>query len=53
MAMFEFAVAMRMVVVQSLRFAVENVVAVDVRVPGCPPTPLALMRGILAAVNRT
>jgi Ni,Fe-hydrogenase III small subunit len=32
--------------------AVENVVAVDVRVPGCPPTPLALMRGILAAVNR-
>jgi Ni,Fe-hydrogenase III small subunit len=32
--------------------AVENVVAVDVRVPGCPPTPLALMEGILAAVNR-
>ena len=32
--------------------AVENVVAVDIRVPGCPPTPLALMHGILAAVNR-
>jgi Ni,Fe-hydrogenase III small subunit len=31
---------------------VENVVAVDVRVPGCPPTPLALMQGILAAVKR-
>jgi Ni,Fe-hydrogenase III small subunit len=32
--------------------AVDNVVAVDVRVPGCPPTPLALMQGILAAVKR-
>jgi Ni,Fe-hydrogenase III small subunit len=32
--------------------AVENVVAVDVRIPGCPPTPLALMQGILAAVKR-
>jgi Ni,Fe-hydrogenase III small subunit len=32
--------------------AVENVVAVDVRVPGCPPTPTALMQGILAAVKR-
>ncbi|MBU1237696.1 MAG: formate hydrogenlyase [Gammaproteobacteria bacterium] len=31
---------------------VENVVAVDVRVPGCPPTPIALMEGILAAVKR-
>ncbi len=31
---------------------VENVVAVDVRVPGCPPTPTALMQGILAAVKR-
>jgi Ni,Fe-hydrogenase III small subunit len=31
---------------------VENVVAVDVRVPGCPPTPIALMQGILAAVKR-
>jgi Ni,Fe-hydrogenase III small subunit len=32
--------------------AVENVVPVDVRVPGCPPTPVALLRGILAAVRR-
>jgi Ni,Fe-hydrogenase III small subunit len=33
--------------------AVDNVVAVDVRVPGCPPTPVALMQGILAAVKRS
>ncbi|MDK9725640.1 MAG: formate hydrogenlyase [Sterolibacteriaceae bacterium MAG5] len=32
--------------------AIENVVPVDVRVPGCPPTPLALLQGILAAVRR-
>ena len=32
--------------------AVDNVVAVDVRIPGCPPTPVALMQGILAAVSR-
>ena len=31
---------------------VANVIPVDVAVPGCPPTPLALMRGILAAVGR-
>ncbi|HEX8961823.1 MAG TPA: formate hydrogenlyase [Rhodocyclaceae bacterium] len=31
---------------------VDNVIAVDVTVPGCPPTPLALMQGILAAVKR-
>jgi Ni,Fe-hydrogenase III small subunit len=33
--------------------AVGNVVEVDLRIPGCPPTPLALMQGILAAVRRT
>ncbi len=33
--------------------AVGNVVPVDLRIPGCPPTPLALMQGILAAVRRT
>ena len=32
--------------------AVENVIPVDVRVPGCPPTPADLLRGILAAVRR-
>ncbi len=32
--------------------AVADVIPVDVRVPGCPPTPLAIMRGILAAVAR-
>jgi Ni,Fe-hydrogenase III small subunit len=31
---------------------VANVIGVDVEVPGCPPTPLALMQGILAAVKR-
>ena len=29
---------------------VANVIAVDVAVPGCPPTPLALMQGILTAI---
>jgi Ni,Fe-hydrogenase III small subunit len=31
---------------------VDNVIAVDATIPGCPPTPLALMQGILAAVRR-
>ena len=31
---------------------VANVIPVDVAIPGCPPTPLDLMRGILAAVGR-
>jgi len=31
--------------------AVSNVIPVDVLIPGCPPTPLALLKGILAAVT--
>ena len=29
---------------------VANVIPVDIEIPGCPPTPTALLRGILAAV---
>ena len=32
--------------------AVSKVLPVDVSVPGCPPPPLEIMRGILAAVRR-
>ena len=31
---------------------VSNVIPVDVAVPGCPPAPLEIMRGILTAVTR-
>ena len=31
---------------------VANVIPVDIEVPGCPPTPTALLRGILAAITR-
>jgi len=30
---------------------VSNVIPVDVAVPGCPPTPLSIMRGILTAIS--
>ena len=30
---------------------VANVIPVDVEIPGCPPTPIALLEGILAAVS--
>jgi Ni,Fe-hydrogenase III small subunit len=33
------------------RGRVSNVIAVDVAVPGCPPTPSALMQGILTAIS--
>jgi Ni,Fe-hydrogenase III small subunit len=32
---------------------VSNVIPVDVAIPGCPPQPVEILRGILAAVRRT
>ena len=32
--------------------AVDRVIPVDVRIPGCPPTPLTLLQGILRALGR-
>ncbi|MGZ8188356.1 MAG: NADH-quinone oxidoreductase subunit B family protein [Methylosarcina sp.] len=32
--------------------AVANVIPVDMTIPGCPPTPLALIKGLLGLMNR-
>jgi Ni,Fe-hydrogenase III small subunit len=32
--------------------AVENVIPVDVRIAGCPPSPVQLLAGLLAAIRR-
>jgi Ni,Fe-hydrogenase III small subunit len=32
---------------------VSSVIPVDVEVPGCPPTPIVLLQGILAAVSKS
>jgi Ni,Fe-hydrogenase III small subunit len=31
---------------------VQNIIPVDLAIPGCPPAPIELLRGILAAVRR-
>jgi Ni,Fe-hydrogenase III small subunit len=35
-----------------LHGALDRVVPVDVSIPGCPPSPLALLQGLLVAVGR-
>jgi len=30
---------------------VSNVIAVDVAVPGCPPSPIRILQGILTAIS--
>ena len=32
--------------------AVENVIPVDLRIRGCPPTPVQLLQGLLALLDR-
>ena len=32
--------------------AVENVIPVDVKIPGCPPAPIVLLRGLLGVIPR-
>ena len=32
--------------------AVENVIPVDVKIPGCPPTPFDLLKGLLGVIPR-
>ena len=35
------------------RGSVAKVIPVDITVPGCPPSPLAILRGLLAATQRS
>ncbi|HTS81859.1 MAG TPA: hydrogenase, partial [Myxococcaceae bacterium] len=35
------------------RGSVSKVIPVDITVPGCPPSPLAILRGILGATGRS
>ena len=33
--------------------AIDNVIPVDVKIPGCPPTPIDLLKGILATLHHS